>query len=79
MRRLQSLAQLERAFVEETQLERTRREQLRRSAAVRSRQRRIERIRKRGSVRFTVLVLTLVGTAVIVAVAMFETLYYVMG
>jgi hypothetical protein len=79
MRRLQSLAQLERAFVEEIQLERTRREQLRRSAAVRSRQRRIERVRKRGSVRFTVLVLTLVATAVIVTVAMFETLYYVMG
>ena len=29
--------------------------------------------------RFTVLVLTLVATAVIVTVAMFETLYYVMG
>ena len=79
MRRLQSLAQLERAFVEETQLERTRREQLRRSAVSRSRQRRIERAHKRGSVRFTVLVLALVATAVIVTVAMFETLYYVMG
>ena len=79
MRRLQSLAQLERAFVEEVQLERTRREQLRRSAAVRSRQRRFERAQKRGSVRFTVLVLVLIATAVVVTVAMFETLYYVMG
>ena len=29
--------------------------------------------------RFALLVLTLIATAVIVAIAMFQTLYYVMG
>jgi hypothetical protein len=75
----QSLAQLERAFVEEIHLDRSRRENLRRTAAQRSRQRRVDRAHKRGSLRFTILVLSLVATAVLVTVAMFETLYYVMG
>jgi hypothetical protein len=34
---------------------------------------------KRGSLRFALLILVLVATAVLVTVAMFETLYYVMG
>ena len=46
---------------------------------MRSRQRRFERAQKRGSVRFTVLVFVLIATAVVVTIAMFETLYYVMG
>ena len=73
------MAQLERAFVEEIQLDRARREHLRRTAAARSRQRRIERDEKRSSLRFVLLVLALIATAVIVTVAMFETLYIVMG
>jgi hypothetical protein len=79
MRMRQSLAQLERAFVEEIDLDRDRREELRRAATLRSRQRRIEKAHKHGTVRFGVLVLMLIATAVIVTVAMFETLYYVMG
>ena len=79
MRMRQSMAQLERAFVEEIQLDRARREHLRRSAAARSRQRRIQRHEKRTSLRFVLLVLALIATAVIVTVAMFETLYIVMG
>ena len=79
MRMRQSMAQLERAFVEEIQLDRARREHLRRTAAARSRQRRIERREKRSSLRFVLLVLALIATAVIVTVAMFETLYIVMG
>jgi membrane glycosyltransferase len=79
MRMRQSLAQLERAFVEETQADRVRREALRAKAAQRSRQRHVEKAHKRGSMRFWVLVLVLVATAVGVTVAMFETLYYVMG
>lgn len=79
MRMRQSLAQLEQAFVEEIQLDRNRRERLRRTAAQRSRQRTIVRAHKRGSLRFTLLVLSLVATAVVVTVAMFETLYHVMG
>jgi hypothetical protein len=75
----QSLAQLERAFVEETEADRQRREELRRRAVQRSRTRHVQRINQRGSMRFGVLALVLVLTAVAVTVAMFETLYYVMG
>ena len=79
MRMRQSLNQLERAFVEESRADRDRRERLRQQAAQRSRQRHMERVHKRGSMRFGVLVLVLIATAVLVTVAMFETLYIVMG
>jgi hypothetical protein len=75
----QSLAQLERAFSEETALDRRRRERLRQTAAQRSRQRQIERLHKHGSLRFALLVVSIVVTAIVVTIAMFETLYYVMG
>jgi hypothetical protein len=39
----------------------------------------VERQHKRGSWRFAALVLTLIATAVGVTVAMFETLYLVLG
>ena len=79
MKMRQSLAQLERAFIEESQVDRQRREALRRQAALRSRKRQIERVQKHSTMRFVALVLTLIATAVIVTVAMFETLYIVMG
>jgi membrane glycosyltransferase len=79
MRMRQSIAQLERAFVEEIELDRTRRANLRRTASRRSRVRRVQRRQQRGSLRFFLLVLSLIATAVLVTVAMFETLYYVMG
>lgn len=75
----QSLDEFERAFVEETHVDRVRRESLRRRAVLRARQRNIERVHKRGTARFIVLVLTLIATAVIVTVVMFQTLYIVMG
>lgn len=75
----QSLAQLERAFVEETHLDRQRRESLRRAAAERSRRRHVQRETERSSVRFGALTLTLILTAVIVTIAMFKTLYLVIG
>ncbi len=75
----QSLADFERAFHEETHEDRVRRESLRRRAAMRTQQRRIERTHKHGTARFVVLVLVLIATAVIVTVAMFQTLYVVMG
>ena len=59
----QSLADFEAAFVEEIDADRERR----------------ERTKKQGSLRFWLVLLTLIATAVIVTVAMFETLYYVMG
>ncbi|HTN25197.1 MAG TPA: hypothetical protein VL120_14495 [Solirubrobacteraceae bacterium] len=75
----QSLDEFEQAFVEETHVDRVRRESLRRKAALRARQRNLERVHKRGTARFIVLVLVLIATAVIVTIAMFQTLYIVMG
>ncbi len=39
----------------------------------------MDRRHKRGSVRFVLLVLTLIATAVIVTVVMFRTLYLLLG
>jgi hypothetical protein len=41
--------------------------------------RHMEREKKRSSLRFYVLVLTLIATALIVTVAMFETLYLLLS
>jgi hypothetical protein len=76
MKMRQSLAQLEQEFRHETARDRHRREHLRRTAVRRSRRRGIERERKKSAVRFWLLVLALLATAVIVTVAMFVTLYY---
>ena len=75
----QSLAQLEQEFRHEMQQDRHRHERLRRAAVVRSRKRRIEREQKKSSVRFWLLVASLIATAVIVTAAMFETLYVLLG
>jgi membrane glycosyltransferase len=75
----QSLAEFERAFHEETHEDRVRRESLRRRATLRSQQRRLDQTHKSGTARFVVLVLVLIATAVIVTIAMFQTLYVVMG
>ena len=79
MRMRQSIAQLERAFTEEVALDRVRREHLRRTAAQRARQRRVQRRQQRSSLRFFLLVVSIIATAVLVTIAMFETLYYVIG
>jgi anti-sigma-K factor RskA len=79
MKMRQSLAQLEQAFFEETAQDRVRRERLRETAAQRSRRRQRERVYKHGNWRFAFLVLSIVVTAVLVTIAMFETLYRVMG
>ena len=75
----QSLAEIERAFHEEAQVSVVVAEQTVRETQLRARQREIERAHKHGTMRFVALVVTLIGTAVLVTVAMFETLYYVMG
>jgi hypothetical protein len=79
MRMRQSFAQFEEAFLEESQADAARRERLRREAAFRARDRQIQRVHKRGTWRFMFLVLTLIATAVLVTVAMFQALYIVMG
>ena len=78
MKMRQSLNQLERAFAEETTLERHRRESLRRTAERRTAKRRSERAIKQGKARFFVLSLTLLATAMIVAVVMFRALYLIL-
>jgi hypothetical protein len=79
MKMRQSLAQLELEFWDETERDQRRREQLRRAAAKRSRNRAYRRLEKRRSLRFWVLVLTLIFTAVIVTVGMFVSLYYLLA
>ena len=79
MRMRQSIAEIEEAFSEEIEEDRERRERLRRHAQQREARRRVERTHRQGSLRFALVLLTLIATAVIVAIAMFETLYYVMG
>ena len=74
-----SLADIEAAFVEEIDADRERRERIQRQAIRRTQVRHRERTKKQGSLRFWLVLLTLIATAVIVTVAMFETLYYVMG
>ncbi len=79
LRMRQSLADIERAFVEESQEDRSARDALRQQAIERSRQRNMERRHRHGSMRFVVLILVLIATAVAVTIAMFEILYAVMG
>jgi hypothetical protein len=79
MKMRQSLAELEQEFRHEVQLDRRRQDNMRRRAVSRTRKRRRARERKRSSLRFWLLVSTLIGTAVVVTIAMFETLYYLLG
>ena len=79
MKMRQSLAQLDQEFRHEAELDRNRRENLRKRAVVRSRNRYRQREQKRSSVRFWLLALSLIATALIVTAAMFETLYRLLG
>jgi hypothetical protein len=79
VRMKQSLGELERAFVKEISLERRRRASLRHTTEQRALKREVQRRHRRGSVRFVLLVLTLVATAVVVTVVMFRTLYLLLG
>jgi hypothetical protein len=79
MKMRQSLAQLEQEFRHETQLDRNRRDTLQRHAVRRSRVRTHERAKKRSSMRYWLLILSLIATAVIVTLVMFETLYLLLG
>jgi len=79
MKMRQSLAEWEQAFVKEASLDRRRRDSLRRTAEQRALKRAVQRRHKRGSVRFALLVLTLILTAAVVTIAMFRTLYLLLG
>ena len=75
----QSLAQFEAAFREEAVEERDRRERLRREAAARSRQRRVYKNNRNGNLRYVALVVAMIATAIIVTIAMFQTLSLLMA
>jgi hypothetical protein len=79
MKMRQSLADWEQAFVKEVTLDRNRRDSLRRTTEQRAFKRDLQKRHKRGSLRFALLVLTLMLTAVVVAVVMFRTLYLLLG
>jgi phosphoribosyl-dephospho-CoA transferase len=79
MRMRQSLAELEATVFEQLEEEKKRAERLRAEAERRTRQRQALKTHKRGSMRFGLLVLTLIATAVIVTIAMFQALYYLLG
>jgi hypothetical protein len=75
----QSLAEIEQAFVREISMERHRRASLRRTTEQRAIKRAVQRRHRRGSIRFVLLVLTLMLTVVVVTLAMFRTLYWLLG
>lgn len=75
LRMRRSAAELERAFAAEISRERSLRDSRLRTAERRARMRERERVHKRGSLRFALLVLTLIATALIVTAVMFVSLY----
>ena len=79
MRMRQSIADIESAFAEQIEEERERAERTKRQAVARTRRREIARRHKHGFLRFVLLVTALLGTAILVTIVMFQTLYRVMG
>jgi hypothetical protein len=79
MRMRQSMAQLEREFEEQAVLERHQREQMRSAAIKRTRKRRRAKIERGQQLRFLLLMTSIALTVVLVTVAMFETLAWLMG
>jgi hypothetical protein len=79
MKMRQSLSTFEAAFREEAAESVVKREKVRRQALQRARQRRTERVQKQGKMRFVMLTAAILATAVLVTVAMFETLSLLVG
>jgi hypothetical protein len=75
----QSIAEFDSALAEEIELQRSIDASRRRNAEVRSIRRHVEKTNRHGTLRFLLLVLILLATAVGVTIAMFQTLYLVMG
>ncbi|MSX01923.1 MAG: hypothetical protein F2813_02055 [Actinobacteria bacterium] len=75
----QNLREFETKFRDEIKADRERRLEIHERAETRIRVRRLDRQHRLGTLRFGMLVLLLIATAVVVTVAMFETLYIVMG
>ncbi len=79
MRMHQPIAEFDAALQEDLAIERSLEEAQVRQAQTRTRRRHIERTQKRSTLRFFLLCMVLLGTAVGVTIAMFQTLYIVMG
>lgn len=79
MKMRQSLAEFERAFHEHTDLDRAERHQRRQEAVRRTHVRRRERHVQSQFRRYMTLVVTLTATVVLVSIAMFETLAWLMS
>jgi hypothetical protein len=77
MRMRQSLAEIEAAFVEEIEEDRERRERLAARAVRRERERHMERAHRQGSLRFAMVLVMLIATAIAVTLLMFQALYWV--
>ena len=79
MRMTQTIDDFESALAEQLEHERQVAEHRVRQAAVRTRRRHIEKQHRHSTMRFVALVLTLLATAILVTIAMFQALYMVMG
>ena len=79
MRMHQPIAEFDDALREEIAIDRAEAQARFRQAQVRTRRRHVEKTNKHGTLRFWALCLLLVATAAGVTVAMFQTLYIVMG
>ena len=79
MQMRQSLAQFEEAFPRRRSRSATAASGCAREAAERSRTRRVQKTNKHGNVRFVALVIAMIATAIIVTIAMFQTLALLMA
>ena len=79
MKMRQSLDEFEQAYVTQLQSDRRRQDAAIKRTEQRQRTRHVTRTNRRGNMRFLLLVLAMIATAVIVTLVMFRTLYMVMG
>lgn len=75
----QSLVEFEKAFADQIRAERQAAERVHVKVAHRAKQRELDTVNRRGTLRFVGLVGTLILTAVIVTMVMFKALYLVLG
>lgn len=79
MRMHQPITEFDDALAEELAIDRAADQARIRQAQTRTNRRRHERVQRRSTLRFLLLCLVLLATAVGVTIAMFQTLYLVMG
>ncbi|MEA2178915.1 MAG: hypothetical protein QOG77_2212 [Solirubrobacteraceae bacterium] len=75
----QSLDDFEQAYFAEVYADRRRQDAAIKRTEQRARTRHVQKSKRHGNVRFLLLVLAMIATAIIVTVVMFRTLYIVMG